>query len=308
MPLHSISQVAHMAGVSVRTLQYYDRIGLLKPTARTDAGYRQYNRKDLLRLQQILLFKSFEYPIKEITQILNESEFDVISSLKKHRDKLNERQQYLQVLTQTVDKTLTQLDNSNQLIEDEELFYGFARNRLRQELQSISLELADDNEEFAKEIQRVGAVMLQHGSFLDKNTVATIKPLGARLKIADSISPENENLLSESWQTLEEKFHTLLNGKPVAEVIKGLQPSEPAVQELIADLYHVMTQNGLCQDLDSFSAAIALLQVRDAEIDKALEIENVFCPEVIKFVIEAVDYFVAREDSLDRDLHQAITK
>jgi DNA-binding transcriptional MerR regulator len=66
---YTVNQLAKMAGVSVRTLHHYDHIGLLKPSSRTAAGYRLYERQDLLRLQQILFFKELDVPLDEIRRI-----------------------------------------------------------------------------------------------------------------------------------------------------------------------------------------------------------------------------------------------
>ena len=65
-----ISQVAKLTGVSVRTLQYYDEIGLLKPTELTPSGYRLYDDDALQTLQQILFLKELDFPLKEIREIL----------------------------------------------------------------------------------------------------------------------------------------------------------------------------------------------------------------------------------------------
>ena len=72
----TVNEVSKMAGVSVRTLQYYDRIGLLKPAGYTEAGYRLYDDTTLERLQQILLFRELEFPLKEIRIIVDNPEFD----------------------------------------------------------------------------------------------------------------------------------------------------------------------------------------------------------------------------------------
>ena len=62
----TVHEVSKLAGVSIRTLQYYDKIGLLHPTGYTDAGYRLYDDTDLERLQHILLFRELEFPLKDI--------------------------------------------------------------------------------------------------------------------------------------------------------------------------------------------------------------------------------------------------
>ncbi len=72
----TVGEVSRLTGISVRTLQYYDRIGLLKATAYTEAGYRLYDDTALERLQQILLFQELEFPLKDIRQILTGADFD----------------------------------------------------------------------------------------------------------------------------------------------------------------------------------------------------------------------------------------
>ena len=66
----TVKQVSDISGVSVRTLRYYDRIGLLSPTEYTEAGYRLYDDAALEKLQQILLFRELEFPLKDITAIM----------------------------------------------------------------------------------------------------------------------------------------------------------------------------------------------------------------------------------------------
>ena len=72
----TVNEVSKLTGVSIRALQYYDRIGLLKPTGYTESGYRLYDDTALDRLQQILLFRELEFPLKEIREILSRPDFD----------------------------------------------------------------------------------------------------------------------------------------------------------------------------------------------------------------------------------------
>lgn len=77
----TVHEVSKLAGVSVRTLQYYDKIGLLHPSAYSDAGYRLYAEPDLERLQQILLFRELEFPLKDIQGIMESPDFDTAKAL-----------------------------------------------------------------------------------------------------------------------------------------------------------------------------------------------------------------------------------
>ncbi len=72
----TVNEVSKLTGVSIRALHYYDQIGLLHPTEMTEAGYRLYDDTALGRLQQILLFRELEFPLKEIAGIVNDRCFD----------------------------------------------------------------------------------------------------------------------------------------------------------------------------------------------------------------------------------------
>lgn len=74
--MRTVHEVSKLTGVSIRTLQYYDKIGLLHPTEYTESGYRLYDDADLEKLQQILLFRELEFPLKEIQRIISRPNFD----------------------------------------------------------------------------------------------------------------------------------------------------------------------------------------------------------------------------------------
>ena len=86
--MKTISQVAKLTGISTRTLQYYDEIGLLKPSEVTDSGYRMYNDDTLQELQQILFFKELGFKLNEIKEILQRPDFDRIAAFKKQKELL----------------------------------------------------------------------------------------------------------------------------------------------------------------------------------------------------------------------------
>ncbi len=74
--MRTVKDVSKLTGVSVRTLHYYDAIGLLTPTKVTDAGYRMYDDTALSRLQSILLFRELQFPLKEIKEFLDSPDFN----------------------------------------------------------------------------------------------------------------------------------------------------------------------------------------------------------------------------------------
>ena len=94
----TVKKVSDLTGVSVRTLQYYDKIGLMSPTELTDAGYRMYDDTALERLQQILLFRELEFPLKEIKAILDSPNFDSKKALSQQIELLELKKQHLENL------------------------------------------------------------------------------------------------------------------------------------------------------------------------------------------------------------------
>ncbi len=95
MTVHEVSKVT---GVSIRTLQYYDKIGLLSPTKYTDAGYRLYDDAALETLQQILLFRELEFPLKDIKQIINSPDFDRSKALTQQIELLTLKKEHIENL------------------------------------------------------------------------------------------------------------------------------------------------------------------------------------------------------------------
>ncbi len=98
MGMMTVKEVSSRTGVSIRTLQYYDKIGLLKATAYTGAGYRLYDERALERLQQILLFRELEFPLKDIRTILETPDFDRGKALRQQIRLLELKKEHIEKL------------------------------------------------------------------------------------------------------------------------------------------------------------------------------------------------------------------
>ena len=96
--MKTVTEVARITGVSVRTLHHYDAIGLLRPTAVTEAGYRLYDNNALGRLQTILLFRQLQFPLKQIRQILDSPNFDPREALSQQIELLELQKEHLEGL------------------------------------------------------------------------------------------------------------------------------------------------------------------------------------------------------------------
>jgi len=96
--MKTVNEVSKLTGVSIRTLQYYDKIGLLKPAEYTESGYRLYDDATLERLQQILLFRELEFPLKDIKDIVTRSDFDKSKALEQQIELLELRKEHIENL------------------------------------------------------------------------------------------------------------------------------------------------------------------------------------------------------------------
>ena len=101
-----INEVAKLLGVTVRTLHYYDEIGLLKPSEITEAGYRLYDSTALETLQQILFFRELDFSLNDIKKIMRNQNYDKANALTKHRELLLQKRNHIDDLIVLVDNTL----------------------------------------------------------------------------------------------------------------------------------------------------------------------------------------------------------
>ena len=127
---HQVKDVAALAGVSVRTLHHYDAIGILRPSARTEAGYRLYDDDDLLRLQQILIGRALGLSLERIRRSLDDPSFDRRAALVAQRRELEARASETTRMIRAIDHALTALDSTTEkeftmTIDPKEIFDGF---------------------------------------------------------------------------------------------------------------------------------------------------------------------------------------
>ena len=94
----TVNEVCKLTGVSIRTLQYYDKIGLLHPAKYTEAGYRLYDDAALETLQQILLFRELEFPLKDIKEIIGSPDFDRSKALEQQIELLTLKKEHIENL------------------------------------------------------------------------------------------------------------------------------------------------------------------------------------------------------------------
>ncbi|MGG3467771.1 MerR family transcriptional regulator [Neobacillus pocheonensis] len=139
---YTVQKLASLAGVSTRTLRYYDEIGILKPARINSSGYRIYGQEEVDRLQQILFYRELGVGLESIKDIVTAPSFDGAQALREHREKLLEKREQLDLLIANVDKTIA-LSEGRMKMSNKEKFDGFKKKMI------------DENEKkFGKEIRQ----------------------------------------------------------------------------------------------------------------------------------------------------------
>ncbi len=122
---YTVKKLAKLSGVSIRTLRFYDTIGLLKPAYYGDNHYRYYEEEQILMLQQILFYRELGFPLNDIQRIISSDDFNKIDALISHKQVLERSLDRTKKLIKTIDQTILHL-RGKITMRDEELFVGFA--------------------------------------------------------------------------------------------------------------------------------------------------------------------------------------
>ncbi|QDK81712.1 MerR family transcriptional regulator [Spirosoma sp. KCTC 42546] len=218
MRQYSVNNLAKLAGVSVRTLHHYDRLGLLKPAIRTEANYRLYSEQELIRLQQILFYKELDFSLSEILAILENPGFNMITALESHKLALQARQYRLSTLLMTIDKTISTLKGERVMLTNEELYEGFPKGlAYRQEaITKYGTEEVDASEQNLRQRGKAGFEQLK----ADQKDIA--KTLAGMLTI-DPTSTAVQEQIARHYANIQGFWgEELCQSKNMSEAYKGL--------------------------------------------------------------------------------------
>lgn len=205
MKQYSVNKVSKMSGVSVRTLHHYDKIGLLAPALRTEAGYRQYGKEELLRLQQILFYKELGFPLKEITEILDNPDFDILVALKGHRRFLKTKIDRMDHLLATIDKTIVKLKNDDVMEHPEELYQGLNTNTAKayreEAIEKYGDEMVKKAEKELMKMGKTGYTELKTGFEACNTKLFAMKDLDPHSKKVQDQIMEHYGYIRKFWGT-----------------------------------------------------------------------------------------------------------
>lgn len=128
---YTIKSLADLAGISTRTLRYYDEIGLLSPCRVNSSGYRIYGEKEVNLLQQILFYRELELPLDKIKEIVTKNNFDYKAALYEHKERLLRKQEQIKILLNNVEKTISSLEGESKMANKEK-FKGFKEELIKE--------------------------------------------------------------------------------------------------------------------------------------------------------------------------------
>ena len=127
---YSIKELSELAGVSARTLRYYDEIGLLKPLRVNEAGYRYYGEREVESLQQILFYRERGFELKTIQRIIYDEKFDMLNAMEEHLQALEKQKEETENLILTVKKTIKFIKGEC-VMSDKEKFQALKEKAVR---------------------------------------------------------------------------------------------------------------------------------------------------------------------------------
>lgn len=137
---YGIKELSMLAGVSARTLRYYDGIGLLKPLYTNEAGYRFYGDKEVALLQQILFYRERGLSLKQIHSIVYEEGFDMKRALFEHLQELEEKKAHVDALIRTVKQTIRSMEGEYEM-SDKEKFEAFKERLVNENEEKYGVEI-----------------------------------------------------------------------------------------------------------------------------------------------------------------------
>ena len=138
---YTVQKLGTLAGISTRTLRFYDEIGILKPARINSSGYRIYGQAEVDRLQQILFYRELGFGLEQIKTIMTDPAFDGVQALRTHREQLLDRKKQLELLIHNVENTIA-LHEGRIAMSDEQKFEGFKKQMIE-----------DNEKKYGKEIR-----------------------------------------------------------------------------------------------------------------------------------------------------------
>ena len=259
--MKTVKEIAKLTGISARTLHYYDEIGLLKPTQKSEAGYRLYDEKALETLQQILFFREFDIPLKDIKAVIQNPSFDRNQILQMQRKMLVAKKERMERLIASIDDILKGESNMGFEIfnksEIEEMCSAIIEN-IKEEQKQVFIEQYGSIEEWKKEFMEKAST-----KEAQENFAQVVEWYGSKEKALEaSMNPQNADIQLEYQKKVEMICQKLAENK-------GKDVCSQEIKELIAEYDSLTKEMFQLPDVSAIVMEIAKAYQENEEIKAA---------------------------------------
>ena len=282
--MKTVKEISNLTGISVRTLHYYDEIGLLKPTEKSEEGYRLYDDKALETLQQILFFREFDIPLKEIRSIMDSPALDRNQILQMQKNMLVTKKERLERLIASIDDILKG--------ENKMDFEVFSKNELEEMYQGMTDHMTEDYK--TRIIEKFGSMEAYREQFLQsasseqaqKNFQKVVEWYGSKNEAMDAMKhPFNQKIFS-AYQNRMEAVMKKLAAK------KGCDVNSFEVKEIVGEYDFVSRQLFQIKDMSKMMLDMADSYLTNPDIQNAQD--RVFGEGASEFIGRALKAFYTK--------------
>lgn len=248
---YTVQKLAKIAGISSRTLRYYDEIEILKPARINSSGYRVYGEAEVNRLQQILFYRELGVGLSAIKEIVTSSSFDGLKALREHREKLLEKRMQIELLIANVDKTIALTEGRIEM-SDKEKFEGFKERLIEDNEKKYGEEIRSKYGDDAvnasnKKIKGMTEEQYSQWKLLEESVIEVLKEAYASGDPAGELGQKAADLhrqwLSYTWNKYSKEAHAGLANMYVEDQrFKSYYDKEqPGLAEFLRDAILIYT-------------------------------------------------------------------
>lgn len=280
----TVKEIAELTGISARTLHYYDEIGLFVPTSKSEAGYRLYDDKALETLQQILFFREFDIPLKEIKAVMENSDLDRNQILQMQRKMLMVKKERIERLIASIDDILKGDNRMDFTVFDETEIYTMYDSLVEQmndEQKKIFIEHYGSLESFKEHFLKNAATEKVQKSF-----AKIVEWYGSK---ESALEATKTSLGSEVMTAYQKRIGNIQ--KKLASKI-GMDVNSFEVRELIGEYDFVAKQLYQMDDVTKLMLEIAKVYRSDSEAKAG--VDSVYGTGFASYMGEAIEAFYNR--------------
>ncbi len=200
---YTVNELAKLSGVSVRTLHYYDEIGLLKPAVIAVNGYRYYGQKEIVQLQQILFYRELDFSLEDIKKIILSSKFNRVAAFKDQRKLLLLKKERLENIIKTIDTEVQNLEGGENMTNDD-MFGSLSDKQLKEHAEEAKRRWGD-TEAYKQSVERTKNWTKEDYKRVEKESKELTSSIAKVMKKGTE-SPEVQTLIEKHYQSINQFY------------------------------------------------------------------------------------------------------